>query len=78
MKEIPISKCELNKEYVISKILVLDSELRYKLTKLGFFEKQKIKVLKLNYGKVSFMVSVMGVLYGVDKKICDKVIVYDY
>ena len=78
MNEIPISKCKLNKEYVISKILVLDLDLKYKLSKLGFIEKQKVKVLKLNYGKVSFMVSVMGVLYGVDKKICDKVMVYDY
>ncbi len=78
MKQIPISECKLNKEYVISKILIRDIDLKYKLSKLGFIEKQKVKILKMNFCKVSFLVSVMGVQYGVDRKICDKVMVYDY
>lgn len=78
MKEIKLSDGELNKEYVIAKVLVEDSGLKFKLEKLGIFEKSKVEILCYNFGRVSYMIKAYGVIYGVDKKICEKVVVYDY
>lgn len=73
--ELKLSECEKNKDYVISKIMIKEDEIKHRLKCLGFLEKEKIKVLNNNYGNTCYLIKVMGVNYAVDKTICDGIVV---
>lgn len=77
MKEICLSECVFHKVYVISNVSMQDCDLKYKLEKLGFLKNEKIEILRTNYSGCSYLVKLMGIHFAIDKKICDKVIVYD-
>ena len=61
--------------YVIKSIEVLDVALNKQLKNLGFLVGEKMKVMKTNYGKTSYLVKVMGVNYAIDKKVAERIFV---
>ena len=72
--ELCLCDCEINKEYVISKIVQNDM-IKNRLMCFGFLPKEKIKLLKYNYKNTCCLVKVMGINYAVDKKVCEGIIV---
>ena len=73
MIKIKISNAKLNKNYIIDDVKIKDENLKNQLQNLGFLKDEKILILKTNLNSSAFLVEVMGVLYAVDKKICDNI-----
>lgn len=75
MKEISLLNVSNKKSYVIKRIEIDDEKLIDQLKNLGFVKGNKILVRQSNYGKKSFLVSVMGINYALDKTICERIFV---
>lgn len=73
--DLKLSECELNRYFIITKIILREKEIEHRLKCLGFLEKEKIKILKYNYNKTCYLIKIMGVNYMIDKKICEGIIV---
>lgn len=71
-----ITQCELNREYLICE-LQIQKEIQNHLANLNIKAGEKIKVLFKSYFNMSYMVSVLGIMYAIEKNICEKIIVYD-
>ncbi len=69
---------EKNKTYIIKKINIENDKLNLALKNIGFVVGEHITIKAINYGKKSLLVSVMGVNFGLDKKISEKVEVVSY
>ncbi len=77
MKEIQITKCKAGSVYKICRFEIEDKNLLSQLGNLGIVKGKNIEVRLSNYGKKSFLVSVMGINYALDKLICERIWVYD-
>lgn len=60
---------EFKKEFIIKKIILEDKKVQEMLSNLGVKENEKIKKICSNYFKNSFMVSVVGINFALDKQI---------
>lgn len=77
MKEILLINAKPNETYKISRLDILDKTLLAQLNHLGFCKDGLITKRCSNYGKKSFLVSVIGINYAIDKQVSEKVWVYD-
>lgn len=73
MNEKRLSQCKLKKNYKICRIEIKDKNLFEQLKNLGIVVGREIEFKTSNYGKKSFMVSVMGINYALDKAICENI-----
>ena len=73
MNEKRLSQCKLKNIYKISRIETQDKALLAQLKNLGFVKNREIEIKSSNYGKKSFMVSVMGINYALDKVVCENI-----
>ena len=76
MKEICFFDAKIGKEYVVSKI-ILEENLKCRLSSLGIEENSKIKLLKYNLFKSAFLIKNLNILYAIDKIICKGIFVYE-
>lgn len=77
MKVKNLSDCEILKAYLIESINVADEKLKSHLENIFIKPNNKIIIKRQNIGRSAFIVEAEGINYAIDKKICEKIKVYD-
>lgn len=72
-----LTLCELNKVYLIYDVLIEDERLKNHLRNLFIKKDEKIILLKKSYKNKTFLVKVLGINYAIEKKMCERIVVYD-
>lgn len=75
MEELCLSDAQKKHKYKLVKINISNEKLKNYYMNLGFRCGEEIEVITSNYGKKSYMIRVMGILYAMDKNLCEKFIV---
>lgn len=75
MNELNLTSCEKNVSYKIKEICLKNNDLLRLLSNLGIKVDEDIVVLSSNYCKKSLLVSVCGINYAFDRKICSGIFV---
>ena len=76
MKEICLVDAKLGVEYVISRIN-LKEKIAEHLSVFGIEKLSRIKVLKHNFFKTSFLIKILNTSYAIDRCVCDEIFVYE-
>lgn len=75
MNKLKLIDAKINQQYVIKDFEIDNSDIVLLLNNIGIRKQEKIILRNSNYGKKSFLVSVSGVSYGLDEKVCKGIIV---
>lgn len=73
MKNIPLTNCEINRNYEIKEINLKDNQIVSQLKNYGIEVGGRIKVLLYNYGRKTALIESCGVNYMLGKNICDEI-----
>ncbi len=75
MKEICLLNAKLGQEYIISNVK-LGEKIAIHLGVFGIEKFGKIKILKHNYFKTSFLIKILNISYAIDRRICEEIFVF--
>ena len=64
-----------NVKYLIHDVLLLDKSLTVELENFGICKGNYISVIGSNYGKKSYLITVDGGYFAIDKEICKKILI---
>lgn len=73
--EIRLNNAKKNVIYIIKRLDLENLNYVSLLNNLGIIEKEKIILLKTNYGNKTMLVNVSGINFALDKKLCEGIII---
>jgi Fe2+ transport system protein FeoA len=75
MNEIELINAKINAEYIIKDFRVENTDVVLLLNNLGIKRQEKVILRNSNYCKNSYLISVSGINFALDKRICEGIIV---